>query len=195
MKPIIPLVIALSAILTGCTSSTAPPTPKADKAVQLPKITQFYATPSVIPKGTTGSLCYGVENASKVALSPAVDEVWPSPSRCVQIRPDKETRYTLTATGANGNTDVKTVEVSSVVIPPAPRLYDLWVNALEVGSGEQVKICFKTENSQDVEISTGRLYKDAGCLTDYPKTTTSYAIAALGTNGQRDSRSITVKVR
>lgn len=194
MKPIIPLVIAPMVILTGCTSSSVPST-KTTSPTRLPKITQFYASPTVIPKGTAGSLCYGVENATKVALSPAVDEVWPSPSRCVQIRPDKETRYTLTATGADGKTDVKTVDVSSVVIPPAPRLYDLWVNALEVGSGDQVKICFKTENAQDVVIDTGKLYKEAGCLTDYPKATTSYKIAAVGTNGQRDSRSITVKVR
>ena len=194
MNPIIPLVIAPMVILTGCTSSSVPST-KTTSPTRLPKITQFYAAPTVIPKGTAGSLCYGVENATKVALSPAVDEVWPSPSRCVQIRPDKETRYTLTATGADGKTDVKTVDVSSVVSPPAPRLYDLWVNALEVGSGDQVKICFKTENAQDVVIDTGKLYKEAGCLTDYPKATTSYKIAAVGTNGQRDSRSIRVKVR
>lgn len=195
MKQIIPLVIAPMVILTGCSSSSAPQTQTTDRTSPLPRITLFYASPAVIPKGTAGSLCYGVENATKVALNPAVDEVWPSPSRCVQIRPDKETRYTLTATGADGKTDVKTVDVSSVVIPPAPRLYDLWVNALEVGSGEQVKICFKTENAQDVVIDTGKLYKEAGCLTDYPKATTSYKIAAVGTNGQRDSRSITVKVR
>ena len=194
MKPIIPLVIAPMVMLTGCTSSSVPST-KTTSPTRLPKITQFYAAPTENPNGTAGSLCYGVENATKVALSPAVDEVWPSPSRCVQIRPDKETRYTLTATGADGKTDVKTVDVSSVVIPPAPRLYDLWVNALEVGSGDQVKICFKTENAQDVVIDTGKLYKEAGCLTDYPKATTSYKIAAVGTNGQRDSRSITVKVR
>lgn len=144
---------------------------------------------------TSGSLCYGVENAAKVTLTPAVDEVWPSPSRCVQIRPDKEARYTLTATGADGKSEVKTVDVSSVEIPPAPRLYDLWVNALETGSGEQVKICFKTEHADDVEISAGRFYKEAGCLTDYPKATTTYRIATVGKGGGRDTRTVTVRVR
>lgn len=195
MRQLIPLVIAPVAILAGCGSSSAPPVTAPKQAPKAVKITQFYASPVVIPKGTSGSLCYGVENAAKVMLQPAVDEVWPSPSRCVQIRPDKDTRYTLTATGADGKADVKTLDVSSIEVAPEPRLFDLWVNALEVGSGEQVKICFKTEHADDVEISTGRLYKDAGCLTDYPKATTSYKIAAVAKGGGRDTRTVTVKVR
>ncbi len=195
MRKIIPFVIAPLAILLGCGPASTPPATTPKETSKPAKITQFYASPAVILKGASGSLCYGVENATKVTLSPATDEVWPSPSRCVQIRPDRETRYTLTATGADGKSEVKTLDVSSVEVAPTPRLYDLWVNALQVGSGEQVKICFKTEHGDDVEISTGRLYKDAGCLTDYPKATTTYKIAAVGKGGGRDTRTVTVKVR
>ena len=195
MRQIIPFVIAAVAILAGCVSSSVPPVVPLKQAPKAARITQFYASPAVIPKGASGSLCYGVENATKVTLSPATDEVWPSPSRCVQIRPDKQTRYTLAATGADGKSDVKTLDVSSAEVAPTPRLYDLWVNALQVGAGDQVKICFKTEHADNVEISMGRLYKDAGCLTDYPKATTTYKIAAVGKGGGRDARTVTVKVR
>ncbi len=194
MKPLF-LPIALAAILTGCGAAPTSPAPVPKQVSTAPKITQFYSSPAAIPKGSSGSLCYGVEHATKVTLTPAVEEVWPSPSRCVQIRPDKETKYTLTAISADGQTDVKTVEVGSFAVPPSPRLFDLWVNAVQVGAGEQVKICFKTENADEVEISAGTLYKSAGCLTDYPKSTTTYKISAVGRNGQRDSGNITVKVR
>ena len=189
------LPIALLAILTGCGSPSAPPALSPKQAPTAPKITQFYSSPGSIPKGSSGSLCYGVVNAKTVMLTPPVDEVWPSPSKCVPIHPDKETKYTLTATGADGQTEVRTVEVGSFEVPPSPRLFDLWVNAVQVGVGEQVKICFKTENAEDVEISAGTLYRSAGCLTDYPKSTTTYKISAVGRNGQRDSGNITVKVR
>ena len=185
------------AILTGCGSSSSPspksPPAAGPSAAGKPKITQFYASPNAIPKGTKGSLCYGVEGATKLTLDPPIAEVWPALTRCIEIRPEKPVQYTLTATSQNGQTDSRTVEVGSAAAPP--RLYDLWVNSLEVKAGEQVKVCFKTENAIDVEATPGQLYKSAGCLTDYPKTTTTYKIAAVGGDNQRDRGTVTVKVR
>jgi len=189
----IPLVSVAAALLAGCGSSAVPSAPVTKQTVRKPKITQFYASPNAIPKGSKGSLCYGVEGATKLTLDPPVEEVWPALTRCLDIRPDKAVKYTLTATSDDGQTDVRTLEVGTAAAPP--RLYDLWVNALEVGAGEPVKVCFKTENAIDVEATPGRLYKESGCLTDYPKTTTTYRIAAVGGDNQRDRGSVTVRVR
>src|SRR5580700_9994345 len=103
MRYFVATLIVLECV--SCGSGTAPPTaspapkPKAEPV----KITQFYAADPKIPKGLKGSLCYGVEHASKVELTPAVDDVWPSPTRCIEIAPKQSTRYTLTAYGDDGS--------------------------------------------------------------------------------------------
>jgi hypothetical protein len=66
------------------------------------KILQFYAAPAGIARGEKGVLCYSVINAKSVALDPPIDRVWPALNRCLEIRPEKDTRYTFTAEGADG---------------------------------------------------------------------------------------------
>jgi len=74
-------------------------------------IQNFYATPGVVRRGETVQLCYGVANAKTVTLEPQSNPVWPSYSRCVAVIPTRSTTYTLTITGAAGNTRTQTVEV------------------------------------------------------------------------------------
>src|SRR5271165_696713 len=93
--------ITIIAICGGCghapsTSATASATTSAAAPV---KITQFYASDKKIPRGLKGNLCYGVEHASKVELTPAADVVWPAAVRCIEISPKQNTTYTLTAYG------------------------------------------------------------------------------------------------
>jgi len=64
-------------------------------------IQMLYAPPQ-IRRGETAQICYGVANAKSVTLEPQSDPVWPSHSRCVDVRPSKTTTYTLTATSADG---------------------------------------------------------------------------------------------
>ena len=66
------------------------------------KIVQFYARDGVVTEGSGTVLCYSVVNARAVRLNPPVSGVWPSPNRCIDIRPARETRYTLTAIGNDG---------------------------------------------------------------------------------------------
>jgi hypothetical protein len=65
------------------------------------KIVQFYASTGTIARGGKALLCYGVLNAKMVRLDPPVEKVWPSMSRCFDVRPDGTTHYTLTAEGAD----------------------------------------------------------------------------------------------
>jgi hypothetical protein len=179
---------------TGCGSSSSPSkAPEAKAAPQPVKITQFYAADRKIPRGVKGQLCYGVENADKVELSPAADVVWPSPARCIEISPKQNTTYTLTAVGTDGSRASKTVDVS--VGAPPPRIYDLSVNSTQVHPGDQIVVCFKAENVKSFKASPGHYDKLRNCLLDKPTKTTVYKITALGGDNQIDTGTVTVKVK
>ena len=74
-------------------------------------IQNFYATPGMVRRGETVQICYGVANAKTVTLEPQSNPVWPSHSRCVDVKPAKTTTYTLTIADASGNTKTQTLEV------------------------------------------------------------------------------------
>jgi len=76
-----------------------------DLAIQM-----LYATPS-IKRGETAQVCYGVANAKTVTLEPQTNKVWPSHNLCVDVSPVKTTTYTLTATGADGQSVAQQVTV------------------------------------------------------------------------------------
>ena len=67
------------------------------------RITQFYATSPQLARGEKELLCYGVENAKTVWLSPPRRELSAALSRCVDVDPAETTTYTLTAEGAGGS--------------------------------------------------------------------------------------------
>lgn len=75
------------------------------------EILSFYASPGVVRRGESTQLCYGVSNAKSVRLEPQNSPVWPSPARCVDVAPAKDTTYTLTIEDAKGNTRTGTVTV------------------------------------------------------------------------------------
>jgi len=66
-------------------------------------ILAFYAVPATVGRGGKTQLCYGVSNSRSVRIEPPVNDVWPSFSRCVEVRPEKETTYTLVVEDAKGN--------------------------------------------------------------------------------------------
>jgi hypothetical protein len=74
-------------------------------------IQNFYGSPGVVKRGETAQLCYGVANAKTVTLEPQAEPVWPSYSRCVDVKPAKTTTYTLTASDATGHSVTQTLEI------------------------------------------------------------------------------------
>ena len=75
------------------------------------KILNFSASPMVVARGQKGVICYAVNNAVAVKIDPFLEELKPSLTRCVDIRPDKDTTFTLTATGANGKQQTASLSV------------------------------------------------------------------------------------
>ncbi len=74
-------------------------------------IQAFYANPGVVHRGEGVQLCYGVANAKTITLEPQPNPVWPSYSRCVDVKPTKTTTYTLTIDDGAGNTKTQSLEV------------------------------------------------------------------------------------
>jgi hypothetical protein len=75
------------------------------------RILQFYTREGEIAHGEKALLCYGVVNASAVRLDPPVESVWPSVSRCFEVKPARTTRYTLTAEGADHASVSESLEI------------------------------------------------------------------------------------
>lgn len=75
------------------------------------EILHFYASPGLLRRGGTASICYGVSNATRVRLEPDVARVWPSASRCFEISPRRDTTCTLTIENAAGHTKTASFEL------------------------------------------------------------------------------------
>jgi hypothetical protein len=71
------------------------------------RILQFYANVGTIKAGEKAQLCYGVENARSVLISPPVAGTAPVSKRCVEIVPLHTTHYTILAEGFDGRVVVK----------------------------------------------------------------------------------------
>jgi len=83
------------------------------------RILRFYATTGSIALGDKAQLCYGVENARSVRISPSLEPVAPSANRCMDIVPEHTTHYTILAEGYDGR--VVTGGITLVVeTAPAP---------------------------------------------------------------------------
>ena len=80
------------------------------------KILRFYASVGSITRGEKARLCYGVENARSVRISPMLQGIYPSEKRCLEIVPEHTTHYTLLAEGFDGR-----VAVQSLTLPVQPR--------------------------------------------------------------------------
>jgi hypothetical protein len=188
------LALLAAALEAGCSR-----TPLAPVAVAKPepvKITQFYATAPKLGRGEKSLLCYSVENAKTVWLSPPRQELTASPSRCIEVVPALTTTYTLTAEGPAG--PAATQDVTVTIGPPHVKIIEVKVSALDVKRGDQLSICYSVQNAKTVEIQPihfqGGVRPNA-CAMAQPHETTTYVVAATGAGGDKDEERVTVKVR
>ena len=89
------------------------------------RILQFYASVGSITPGQKAQLCYGVENARTVRISPSIDGAYPSPNHCVEIGPERTTHYMILAEGFDGGvaTQSFTLPVLPAIVPERPVHY------------------------------------------------------------------------
>jgi hypothetical protein len=84
------------------------------------RILQFYASAGVLTAGEGARLCYSVENAKSVRISPMIQEVYPSSNHCLEIVPEHTTHYTLLAEGYDGAVATKSFTLQVEAVGPAP---------------------------------------------------------------------------
>jgi hypothetical protein len=89
------------------------------------RILQFYASTGIVAAGESARICYSVENAKSVRISPMMQEVYPFPNHCLVIEPEHTTHYTLLAVGYDGAVATKsfTLQVEAQEISP-PQVVD-----------------------------------------------------------------------
>jgi hypothetical protein len=68
------------------------------------RIINFYAVPQAIRSGSQAQICYGVYGAKRVTIEPAVADLRPAMSYCLQVAPRKDTSYKLIADDGAGHT-------------------------------------------------------------------------------------------
>ena len=182
--------------MAGCQPSERAARPSADASNPV-RITQFYATGSMTPRGEATNLCYGVDNATTVSIDPPVESLKPALSRCISVSPERTTIYTLTAEDQSGRKATQSVTVR--VTGPRLQFDDLSISAKEVAKGEAVNFCFKAKNAAAVRGGPGRFLSGGSphgdCLVDHPVRTTTYKLTITGADGQTDEESVTVTVR
>jgi hypothetical protein len=194
MRPDSACLLALGcALWTGCSQQKpAAPAPAVDVP---PIITQFYAPKPSISLGEKTNICYGVENAKSVWIAPPMKELSVALARCIEVDPKENTTYALTVEGADGTRVSR--EVMVFVGAAKAKIVNVNVSAVDVKAGETVSVCYQVENVKSVTIDPPGYHggaKPRGCVTDQPKKTTTYTIAAAGPDGDRDQEQVTVKV-
>ena len=185
----------LLALLCACSAPekrAAAPAPAPAGAT----ITQFYANLNPVPKGETALLCYGVADATTVWLEPPRKELSAALTRCVEIAPEHDTTYKLTAVGADGKPVTRELTVNSGAAHV--KIVNLNISALEVKPGELISVCYTVEHARSVEISPigyrgGSAPK--GCATDQPYQSKTYVVRAIGAAGDKDEERVTIKIK
>ena len=165
------------------------------------KILQFYARDAVLTEDRSTVICYGVVNAKSLRIDPPVAAVYPALNRCVEVAPEHDTKYTLTAEGNDGTT--ATAGFGLVVKPDLanrPRItaFQVIKHSVELGR-HYFTIAFRFENARTVTIDPAVFspIEDSapwGQFVVAPETTTTYTLTVMGKKGRKASKQLTVEV-
>lgn len=201
------LWLLLVLLLAACGST---PQQEAKPALKAPpKITQFYASPAAVPPGDRSLLCYGVEGAESVSLTPEVEAIKPALSRCIEVRPKTTTEYVLSARSPAGQTEARTVvtvdpkaprsqSAAATPVPPKKIIRFLVSSEPTVAPGQQFTVCYGLAAPASVSldpplapVSPG----DRSCFNTSLTKTTTITLSAKGEDGRTDQEKLTIAIR
>ncbi|HJZ98550.1 MAG TPA: hypothetical protein VKE70_18700 [Candidatus Solibacter sp.] len=81
-------------------------------------ILRFYASTGAASPGQSVRLCYAVENARTVRISPLVSGSYPARDYCLEVAPEHTTHFTLMAEGYDGSVDTRSFTLPVQTITP-----------------------------------------------------------------------------
>jgi hypothetical protein len=164
------------------------------------KIVQFYAREGTLLEGATTVLCYGVVNARSVHREPPVEGVAVSLNRCVEVAPERDTRYTLTAEGNDGHVVSQSFVLKVRPDPTTlPKITSFRIANHQIDHGRHIfSLTFSQQNGELVDIDPpafptlhGAPY---GNFYVSPGKTTTYTLTVTGKKGRQARRQLTVEV-
>lgn len=150
-------------------------------SAQVPRILQFAALPASVAPGQSTRLCWQVDNATEVSISPTVGAGLAA-SDCATVTPSETTNYTLTARNAAGQ-----ITATALVTAGAGQVRILSFNASPSFSsmaGGPVTLQWTTEGATSVtltgvDVPTGTLDVN-GSFVVRPVSNTTYTLTAYG---------------
>jgi hypothetical protein len=85
------------------------------------RILRFYASTGAASPGQPVELCYAVENARSVKISPLIAGSYPARNYCLQVVPEHTMHFTLMAEGWDGTVASKSFTLPvQVMLPQTP---------------------------------------------------------------------------
>jgi len=170
-----------------------------EKAAEPAKITQFYASPAVIEVGEETLLCYGVENAEWVRMDPAVEQLNPSLSRCIKVKPAATTKYRLLVPGGEQAVEVTVQPATAKKKMKAPHLIRLFVADTKTATpGQRVTLCYGVLQAKSVQLDPGKQkldISDSRCIQQTVRQTTKFELTVVGLDGSSEVTDVTVTVK
>lgn len=193
----------LALLAAGCSSPSRQPETKAPPAPRPPKIVHFYASPGVVTAGDSFLICYGVENARSIKLSPPVEAITPSPNRCISVKAGGATTYTLTAEGEQGTATASlTMKVqgrrAAAAAEPAGMIQLFAASATEVPAGQPVTLCYGLTGAKSARIDPqpGAVpVLEKNCLRIGPAVTTTYTLVVEAPDNRTEREQLTITVK
>jgi hypothetical protein len=82
------------------------------------KILRFYASTGAASPGQQVQLCYSVENARSVKISPLIAGKYPASNYCFEVAPEHTTHFTLMAEGFDGSVAAKSLTLPVQHVEP-----------------------------------------------------------------------------
>jgi hypothetical protein len=158
------------------------------------KILQFYASVGNLTKGEKALLCYGVENAKSVKISPLPEPLSPALSRCMEVVPQHTTHYTLMAEGFDGAVVTRSVTLPVTAAPPPPP--QILRFAVQKG-GSSVTLCYHVANAERIALDPEVIpptSAPSGCFGVAPSKTTTYTLTAVGSGDRKAQRQVIVEI-
>jgi hypothetical protein len=175
----------------GSVNATAVVTVQAAPVLN-PQIVMYNGSPLSITAGGQSTLSWSTVNATAVTISGLGSEpVNGSVSTGVL---NTTTSFTLTATGANGNT-VSAVITITVAPQNVPQIVMFAATPSTINSGQSTQLCWQVNGATSITISSGvgNNLPTNSCQTISPTATTTYVLTATNAAGQNQA-SVTVNV-
>jgi hypothetical protein len=160
----------------------------------IPQVVVFVANPQTITAGQSTKLCWQVNGATSIGISPGVGSNL-NANDCATVTPQQTTTYTLTASNGSGqiqaNTTVTVGQVTILSFTATPSFSPV--------QGSPVVLAWQTQNATSVVIIGSDLTTQSlpvnGSITINPMQNNTYTLTAYGPGGTSTSVAISVFVR